>query len=121
MQNKTGKTMLGGAVYVLPNLLTSGNLFFGFLCMIRALEGKFGWAAVAIFIAALFDMLDGRVARLTKGTSEFGVQSDSDDCTFARCGIDFATSSCVEKTPSGPAEIIDISFSETLYASFLSH
>ncbi len=77
MQNKTGKAMLGGAVYVLPNLLTSGNLFFGFLCMIRALEGKFGWAAVAIFIAALFDMLDGRVARLTKGTSEFGVQYDS--------------------------------------------
>jgi CDP-diacylglycerol--serine O-phosphatidyltransferase len=76
MQNKTGK-VLGGAVYVLPNLLTSGNLFFGFLCMIRALEGHFTWAAVCIFIAALFDMLDGRVARLTKGTSEFGVQYDS--------------------------------------------
>ena len=69
--------MLGGAVYVLPNLLTSGNLFFGFLCMIRSLEGQFAWAASAIFIAALFDMLDGRVARMTKGTSEFGVQYDS--------------------------------------------
>lgn len=77
MNGKTGKNMLGGAVYVLPNLLTSGNLFFGFLCMIRSLEGQFGLAAAAIFIAALFDMLDGRVARLTKGTSEFGVQYDS--------------------------------------------
>ena len=62
---------------MLPNLLTSGNLFFGFLCMIRSLEGQFAWAASAIFIAALFDMLDGRVARMTKGTSEFGVQYDS--------------------------------------------
>lgn len=77
MQTKSGKSMLGGAVYVLPNLLTSGNLFFGFLCMIRSLDGQFAWAAVAIFIAALFDMLDGRVARITKGTSEFGVQYDS--------------------------------------------
>lgn len=77
MENKTGKAMLGGAVYVLPNLLTSGNLFFGFLAMLRALDGQFYYAAIFIFVAALFDMLDGRVARLTKGTSEFGVQYDS--------------------------------------------
>lgn len=77
MENKKGKAVLGGAVYVLPNLLTSGNLFFGFLAMLRALDGQFYYAATFIFIAALFDMLDGRVARLTKGTSEFGVQYDS--------------------------------------------
>jgi CDP-diacylglycerol--serine O-phosphatidyltransferase len=68
---------LGGAVYILPNLITTGNLFFGFFSIIKSLNGQFGWASVAIFLAAIFDVLDGRVARLTKGTSEFGVQYDS--------------------------------------------
>ena len=68
---------LGGAVYILPNLITTGNLFFGFYSIIKSLNGQFGWAAAAIFLAAIFDILDGRVARLTKGTSEFGVQYDS--------------------------------------------
>lgn len=68
---------LGGAVYILPNLITTGNLFFGFFSMVRSLHGQFGWAAGAIFLAAIFDVLDGRVARLTKGTSEFGIQYDS--------------------------------------------
>lgn len=68
---------LGGAVYILPNLITTGNLFFGFFSIIKSLNGQFGWASLAIFLAAIFDVLDGRVARLTKGTSEFGVQYDS--------------------------------------------
>jgi CDP-diacylglycerol--serine O-phosphatidyltransferase len=68
---------LGGAVYILPNLITTGNLFFGFFSIIKSMNGQFGWAAAAIFLAAIFDVLDGRVARLTKGTSEFGVQYDS--------------------------------------------
>ncbi len=74
---ETGRRKLGGAVYILPNLITTGNLFFGFFSMVRSLHGHFGWAAGAIFLAAIFDVLDGRVARLTKGTSEFGVQYDS--------------------------------------------
>lgn len=68
---------LGGAVYILPNLFTTGNLFFGFLSIIKSLQGDFSWAAIAILLATIFDMLDGRVARLTGGTSEFGVQYDS--------------------------------------------
>jgi len=68
---------LGGAVYILPNLITTGNLFFGFFSIIKSMNGQFGWAAAAIFLASIFDILDGRVARLTKGTSEFGVQYDS--------------------------------------------
>jgi len=68
---------LGGAVYVLPNLLTTGNLFAGFFSMMLALQERFLWAAVAILAAGIFDVLDGRVARLTGGTSEFGVQYDS--------------------------------------------
>ena len=68
---------LGGAVYVLPNLLTSGNLFFGYFSIVKSMLGDFSWAAGAIFIAAIFDILDGRVARMTNTTSEFGVQYDS--------------------------------------------
>lgn len=71
------KPKIGSAVYVLPNLLTTGNLFWGFFAMHKALLGEFAWAGSAILLAAVFDMLDGRVARLTKGTSEFGVQYDS--------------------------------------------
>jgi CDP-diacylglycerol--serine O-phosphatidyltransferase len=68
---------IGGAVYILPNLLTTGNLFFGFFSIMKSLSGEFAWAGSAIILAAIFDVLDGRVARLTKGTSEFGVQYDS--------------------------------------------
>jgi CDP-diacylglycerol--serine O-phosphatidyltransferase len=68
---------LGSAVYVLPNLITTGNLFCGFFAIIRTLQGDFGGAALAIMLAGIFDILDGRIARLTKGTSEFGVQFDS--------------------------------------------
>jgi len=68
---------LGGAVYILPNLLTAGNLFWGFFAINKSLVGEWALAGAAILLAAVFDVLDGRVARLTKGTSEFGVQFDS--------------------------------------------
>jgi CDP-diacylglycerol--serine O-phosphatidyltransferase len=68
---------IGGAVYILPNLLTTGNLFFGFFSIMKSLEGHFYVAGVAVLLGAVFDMLDGRVARWTKGSSEFGVQYDS--------------------------------------------
>jgi CDP-diacylglycerol--serine O-phosphatidyltransferase len=68
---------IGGAVYVLPNLITTGNLFWGFFAIMKSLQGQYVWAGWAILLAAVFDVLDGRVARLTKGTSEFGVQYDS--------------------------------------------
>ncbi len=71
------KKRLGGAVYILPNLVTTGNLFFGFFAIIKCLQGDFFVASIAILLAAVFDMADGRVARLTGGTSEFGVQYDS--------------------------------------------
>ena len=68
---------LGGAVYILPNLITTGNLFCGFFSIIKSVQGQPLWAASFILLAAIFDVLDGRVARLTGGTSEFGVQYDS--------------------------------------------
>lgn len=64
-------------IYVLPNLLTTGNLFFGFYSAIHAIQGKFVIAAFTLVAAALFDLLDGRVARLTRTTSAFGAEYDS--------------------------------------------
>ena len=64
-------------IYLLPNLFTTGCLFSGFYAIINAMSGNFENAAVAVFIAMVLDGLDGRVARLTNTTSEFGVQYDS--------------------------------------------
>ncbi len=64
-------------IYLLPNLFTTAALFAGFYGMIAAMSGRFEAAAVAIYIAGVLDGLDGRVARLTNTTSEFGVQYDS--------------------------------------------
>ena len=65
------------SIYLLPNLFTTGGLFAGFFSIIAASQGKIEAACVAIFIAAVLDGLDGRVARLTNTQSEFGVQYDS--------------------------------------------
>ena len=64
-------------IYLLPNLFTTGGLFGGFFAIIAASQGRFEPACVAIFIAAILDGIDGRVARLTNTQSEFGVQYDS--------------------------------------------
>ncbi len=64
-------------IYILPNLLTTLNMFFGFYGIIQAIEGRFTLAAYAIVAAAAFDLLDGRVARMTNTTSRFGAQYDS--------------------------------------------
>jgi CDP-diacylglycerol--serine O-phosphatidyltransferase len=64
-------------IYILPNLFTTGNLFCGFWAIISVLDEKFFYAAVAILLACVFDILDGKVARLSGATSKFGVQYDS--------------------------------------------
>jgi len=64
-------------VYILPNLFTSGSLFCGFYAIIAAFNENYLYAAVAIAIAVIFDGIDGKVARLTKTTSRFGVEYDS--------------------------------------------
>lgn len=64
-------------IYVLPNLLTTINMFFGFYAIIAAIEGNYALAAYAVVAAAVFDLLDGRVARITHSTSEFGAEYDS--------------------------------------------
>lgn len=67
----------GQGVYLLPSLLTTGNLFGGFFAMLLTVDQRYTEAALAILVAMLMDMLDGRVARLMKATSQFGIEYDS--------------------------------------------
>lgn len=64
-------------VYLLPNFVTTANLFCGFYSVVEAIHDDYRGAALAILAAAVFDALDGRVARLAKATSTFGVEYDS--------------------------------------------
>ena len=64
-------------VYILPNLVTTGSLFAGFYGIVASMNGKYDVAAWFILISAVFDALDGKVARLTHTTSQFGVEYDS--------------------------------------------
>ena len=64
-------------IYLLPNLLTTAGLFSGFFAVVSSMNGRFEAAAVAIFVAMIFDGLDGRVARMTNTQSEFGAEYDS--------------------------------------------
>ncbi len=64
-------------VYLLPNLVTTAGLFAGFYSVICSFHTDFLSAAVAILVANLFDILDGRIARLTNTTSRFGIEYDS--------------------------------------------
>jgi CDP-diacylglycerol--serine O-phosphatidyltransferase len=64
-------------IYIVPNFVTTANMFCGFYSMISAIQGDYVTASWAIMAAAVFDMLDGRVARLAKATSQFGVEYDS--------------------------------------------
>ncbi|MBI1846652.1 MAG: CDP-diacylglycerol--serine O-phosphatidyltransferase [Candidatus Rokubacteria bacterium] len=64
-------------IFLLPSLLTTGNLFCGFFALVLAADQRYTEAALAIFVAMIMDMLDGRVARLIKATSQFGVEFDS--------------------------------------------
>jgi len=62
---------------VIPNLFTAMNLFCGFLSIINTSQLEYYYAAWLIVIAAIFDALDGMVARLTNSSSELGVELDS--------------------------------------------
>jgi len=64
-------------IYILPNLFTLAALFGGFYAIVMAMNGRFEQAAYGIFIAAVLDSLDGRVARMTNTQSAFGEQMDS--------------------------------------------
>ncbi len=73
---KSGR-ISGRGIYWLPNLLTTTALFAGFFSIVQAMNGFFEQSALAIFIAMVFDGLDGRVARFTHTQSAFGAEYDS--------------------------------------------
>ena len=64
------------AIYLLPNLFTTGCLFSGFYAIVAAIDGNYERAGFAVFAAMLMDTLDGRVARLTRTESAFGKEYD---------------------------------------------
>jgi CDP-diacylglycerol--serine O-phosphatidyltransferase len=64
-------------IYLLPNLMTTLALFAGFYAVIAGMNGQFELGAIAIFVAMIFDGLDGRVARMTNSCSAFGAEYDS--------------------------------------------
>jgi len=78
MKRNTGrKRIKETSVVFFPNLFTTGNLFCGFYSIISSLNANYSLAAYLILAAALFDLFDGRVARMLNGVSEFGKQYDS--------------------------------------------
>lgn len=66
-------------IFLLPNLFTTLGLFFGFYAIVSSVQGSghHADAALAIFIAMIFDSLDGRIARITNTSSPFGAEYDS--------------------------------------------
>ncbi len=64
-------------ILILPSLFTTGNLFCGFYSIVQSIHGQFFQAAVCVLVAVIFDILDGRVARMTRTQSRFGVEYDS--------------------------------------------
>ena len=63
--------------YLLPNILTLGGVCLGISSIKFSIDGNYSLAVIFILFAAILDALDGRIARLIKGTSEFGKELDS--------------------------------------------
>ncbi len=64
-------------IFILPSLLTLTSIFFSFYAIVCAIDGQFMMSGALILIAAFFDGIDGKVARLTKTTTRFGLELDS--------------------------------------------
>ncbi len=73
-------------VYILPNMMTVGSLFFAYAGIVQAIDGNYDLAAWAILLSGLFDLLDGAVARATRTQSIFGQELDS-ICDMVAFGI----------------------------------
>jgi CDP-diacylglycerol--serine O-phosphatidyltransferase len=64
-------------IYLMPTLFTLGNLFCGYSSVLQASQGGLELGAALVIIAAVLDGLDGRIARLSGTTSDFGLEFDS--------------------------------------------
>lgn len=76
-KKRSNRRQLQRGIFILPNLFTTANLFCGFYAIVAAIQGDFLKAAIAIMVAAIFDGLDGKIARITKTVSRFGLEYDS--------------------------------------------
>lgn len=74
---KNNKYLSKKGIYLLPNLITSLNFFCGFLAILMSFNEEYKYASILIFIGMIFDSLDGKLARMTHSSSDFGVQYDS--------------------------------------------
>jgi len=71
------RARIQSSLSIVPSLFTVGNIFCGYYSAISTLRGNYDNAAIAIGVGIVLDALDGRIARLTKTSSDFGVQLDS--------------------------------------------
>jgi len=65
------------AIVILPGAFTSGNLFFGIWAVVEASRGRYTQAAWFIVLAGVMDVLDGRIARMSRTGTQFGAEMDS--------------------------------------------
>lgn len=77
MDQESAAHSRGKRIYLLPNLFTTVTLFGGFYGIVMAMTGRFEHAAVGIWAAMVADGLDGRIARMTNTSSDFGKEYDS--------------------------------------------
>ena len=71
------KTPRKRGIYLLPNILTTANLFCGFYGILASMQGGYELSAVLLVAAMILDSLDGRIARMTNTMSKFGAEFDS--------------------------------------------
>ena len=105
--NKAAKNeRIRSGLWFLPSLFTIGNIFCGYYSVIATLKGNFDHAAIAIGVGYILDGLDGRIARLTGTSSDFGVQLDSlaDVLTFGICPAMLAFSWGLDSIGRTPVE-----------------
>jgi CDP-diacylglycerol--serine O-phosphatidyltransferase len=76
-RRRDGRDGPARGLYLLPAIITTANLAFGFFAIVQAFAGRHELSALGIILAGVCDALDGRVARMTKATSRFGVEYDS--------------------------------------------
>lgn len=76
-RRRLSRERLSRGLFVLPTLFTVGNLFCGYWSIWSSIRGTFERSAILVIAAAVLDLLDGRIARLTHSTSEFGEEYDS--------------------------------------------
>ncbi len=74
---RPARESLRWGIYLIPSLFTVGNMLCGFAAVLHAIHGRLALAAWLLILAGVLDGLDGRIARLTHATSEFGKEYDS--------------------------------------------